>query len=180
MPKVEIHYRRPPERLDVFVQELIIDRPELKVTFQEQTPVPGALLARDRVILEPGAPVVWFIFPGQWYDLGRFHLRDGTFTGYYTNLIRPPIIRGSTVTMQDLCLDLWIDAAGECEVLDEEEFDTAVAAGWIDRAAASRARDELERARAAARAGHWPPAVVRDYDLRRVRGLLARPGGASP
>jgi predicted RNA-binding protein associated with RNAse of E/G family len=171
MAQVEIHYRRPPDRLDVFVQELVLDRPDCKVTLHERPPLNTVLSLGDRVIFEPGAPIIWFVFPNAWHDLGRFHLKDGTFTGYYVNLITPPELQGHTWKMFDLCLDLWIDASGELQVLDQDEFDEAVDRLWIDVATARRARLELERVIAEVQAGRWPPQIVREHDLERVRAL---------
>ncbi|MEE9133922.1 MAG: DUF402 domain-containing protein [Gemmatimonadota bacterium] len=173
MPKVEIHYRRPPDRLDVFVQDLVVDRPELKVTLHDPSTVDTTIRVGDRIIFEPRSPIVWFVFPEAWYDLGRFHLRDGTFTGLYVNLITPVQITGRSWRMYDLCLDLWIDPSGGFQVLDQDEFDEAVDRNWIDAGTANRARDELERLIDKMRRGDWPPAVVAEYDLERVRALRA-------
>lgn len=172
MAQVEIHYHRPPDRLDVFVQHLVVDRPDYKVTLHERPPLSTMLSLGDRVIFEPGAPIIWFVFPNAWHDLGRFHLNDGTFTGYYVNLITPPELQGLTWRMFDLCLDLWIDASGDYQVLDQDEFDEAVDRLWIDAATARRARLELERLIAEVQAGRWPPQVVLEHDLERVRALF--------
>lgn len=171
MRRIEIHYRRPPDRLDVFVQELIVDEPDYKITLHDPASVPTPLRAGDRVIFEPGGALVWFVFPGAWYDLGRFHLKDGTFTGFYTNLIAPPELGSKIWVMYDLCLDLWIDASGRFQVLDQDEFDEAVDRHWIDAATARRARAELNGLIARARRGRWPPPLARQYDLERVRAL---------
>src|SRR5690625_7056866 len=67
-------------------------------------------MAGDEVILEAGAPAIWFTFPGLWHDIGRFYLLDDTFTGYYTNIMTPvefhDPLRWSTT---DLFLDHWLD-----------------------------------------------------------------------
>jgi len=173
MPQVEIHYRRPPDRLDVFVQDLVVDRSELKVTLHDPSTVGTAISVNDRVIFEPEAPIVWFVFPNGWYDLGRFHLKDGTFTGYYVNLIAPPLLEDRTWTMFDLCLDLWIDPYGSFQVLDQDEFDEAVDRHWIDPPTALQARRELERLVTELRAGSFPPVIVAEFDLERARGLRA-------
>lgn len=170
-PRVRIHYRRPPDRLDVFEQELVVDRPDCKITLHESPPPVAALSMNDTIIFEPGAPIIWFIFPGAWHDVGRFHRADETFTGFYVNLIAPPEFDDRTWRMFDLCLDLWVSPDGDCTVMDQDEFDEAVDHGWIDTAAAARARLELEGLIAAVRAGAWPPRVILEHDLSRVRAL---------
>lgn len=171
MQNVEIHYHRPPDRLDVFTQELVLDRPDCKVTLHTRPPLSSPIRIGDRVVFEPGASIVWFVFPGRWHDLGRFHLQDDTFTGFYANLITPPRLEGDTWTMYDLCLDLWLGAEGNYQVLDQDEFDEAVDQRWIDPRTADRARHELERLIGDARAGRWPPAIAREIDLRKARAL---------
>jgi predicted RNA-binding protein associated with RNAse of E/G family len=126
-----------------------------------------------RVVLEDGSPVVWFTFPGAWHDIGRFHTADGAFTGLYANVIMPVAMDGPYVwDTVDLFLDLWVDERG-ATVLDEDELADAVVRGWVDEATAARARTEIERMRAGAEAGRWPPAVVRDWTLERARTALA-------
>lgn len=175
MPQIEIHYRRPPARLDVFTQELVVDRPDLKVTLHERPPVATPLQVGERVIFEPGAAIVWFVFPDRWYDLGRFHLRDDTFTGYYVNLIAPPQIHGRVWHMYDLFLDVWVEPdAAAFQVLDRDEFDEAVDRGWLDTATAQRARQELQALANRIRQGRWPPKAVREIDLAYVRRRLAQ------
>jgi predicted RNA-binding protein associated with RNAse of E/G family len=46
-------------------------------------------VVNGRAVLEPGAPVVWFTFPGRHHDIGRFHTADGAFTGCYANILTP-------------------------------------------------------------------------------------------
>ena len=174
MTRVEIHYRRPPDRLDVFVQDLVVDRPDYKVTLHDPATLATKLTVGEDVIYEPGAAIVWFVFPGGWHDVGRFHLKDDTFTGYYVNLITPVEQDGTIWRMFDLCLDLWIDVDGRFQVLDQDEFDEAIDRQWIDPATAERARSELASIIAEVRGGNWPPGVVREYDLARVRRLRAR------
>jgi predicted RNA-binding protein associated with RNAse of E/G family len=111
------------------------------------------------------------VFPDAWYDLARFHLKDGTFTGYYVNLITPVEMTGDGWKMFDLCLDLWVDLSGRYWILDRDEFDEAVDSLGIDAATAQRTRQELDRIIAAVQTGRWPPNPVREYDLARVRAL---------
>jgi predicted RNA-binding protein associated with RNAse of E/G family len=130
-------------------------------------------MAGDRVILEPDAPAVWFTFPGLWHDIGRFHLADGTFTGVYTNMLTPvEFLSPLTWETTDLFLDHWLDADGGAMILDEDEFSEAVAEGWIDAELERRARSEALRIQQHTLAGAWPPPVVDEWPLERVRAIL--------
>jgi predicted RNA-binding protein associated with RNAse of E/G family len=171
MRKIELHYRRPPDRLDIFVQELVVDRPDVKITLHENTPLSEPLYVGRTRIYEPGAPLVWFVFPHAWHDVGRFHLRDGTFTGYYINLITPVTIEDDVWSMFDLCLDIWVNPDGTHQILDRDEFDEAVDRRWIDRGTASRARSELDAVIGELVTGRWPRGEVAEFDLGRVRTL---------
>lgn len=173
MAQVEIRYRRLPDRLDVFVQRLVVDGAECKITLHDPATLGTELRVEDQLVYEPGAAIVWFVFPGAWYDIGRFHLRDGTFTGYYANLIAPVEFEGHVWTMHDLCLDLWVRPDGSFQILDQDDFDEAVNHLWIDPATAQRARETLDRLVASVRAGRWPPEIVAAHDLARVRALAA-------
>jgi predicted RNA-binding protein associated with RNAse of E/G family len=134
------------------------------------------------VVLEPGAPVVWTTYAGEWHDVGRFHLADGTFTGTYANVLTPVEMHGGVWTTTDLCLDVWLGADGRVEILDRDEFDAARAAGWMDDATAARALAEAERLAGAARRGEWPPAHVREWTLERARAASSdgQPSSPSP
>ncbi|MGD8867581.1 MAG: DUF402 domain-containing protein [Gemmatimonadales bacterium] len=171
MPQVEIRYRRPPDRLDVFVQDLVIDESDHKVTLHDPSTLATPLTVEERTIYEPGAPIVWYVFPTAWYDIGRFHLRDGTFTGYYVNLITPPHLGARTWTLFDLCLDVWIEPGGDFIVLDQDEFDEAVDNHWLDVTTAERARHELDQVLRALAADRFPPPLVHRYPLKLVRDL---------
>jgi predicted RNA-binding protein associated with RNAse of E/G family len=177
MRSVQIYYRRPPAREDLFVQTLVHHTPEVVVTFMERTPLKRPATAEGEVILEPGSPVVWFTFPGLWHDIGRFHLADGTFTGIYANILTPvhfldPLSWETT----DLFLDVWLDHAGRAMLLDEDEFEEALARRWIDNETAEAARTEAARIMEAIRDGAWPPPVVEEWTLERVRERLERSG----
>jgi predicted RNA-binding protein associated with RNAse of E/G family len=171
MTRIEIRYWRPPAKLQTFAQELVVDRSECKVTLVESSTSAGTLSVGEKVIFEPGAPMIWYVFPGKWYDLGRFYLRDGTFTGYYGNIIAPATFEGTEWEIYDLCLDLWIDRDGTYQILDQDEFDEAVDRHWIDAETARRARLELDRLVQDTREGRFPPPIACELDLERVREL---------
>lgn len=167
---VRILYRRPPDRLQVFEQAVVADDGACVVTWLPAAELGKPVTAGGRVVLEPGAPVVWFTWRGDvWHDVGRFHLADGTFTGLYANVLTPVAMDGAEWETTDLFLDVWMGADGAIEILDRDEFDDALAAGWMDASTAARALAQAERLAADARAGAWPPAIVREWTLERVR-----------
>jgi predicted RNA-binding protein associated with RNAse of E/G family len=217
----EIHYRRPPDRLDVFRQVILAETPECIVTFLEAAAIKRPMIVAGEVVLEPGSPVVWFSFPGRWYDVGCFHREDGSFTGWYANILTPMEFLGirregdekapvpgndgqhgeepaagenrdpsapgigapgapateEAVTLRwettDLFLDLWIGADGRVELLDEDEFEAAVAAGWLDPSMIAAARTTADWVLAEARSGNWPPPITQDWTLGRARSSLS-------
>jgi predicted RNA-binding protein associated with RNAse of E/G family len=171
---VRIHYRRLPDRVQVFEQELVVDAGAYIVTFLPTAAIPKPVRVGGQVVLEPGSPVVWFTYPGIGYDAGRFHRADGTFTGVYANLLTPVQIRGDSWRTTDLCLDVWAGADGTIEILDEDEFAEAVHKGWIDTATAEAARAQAEALAAEARQGNWPPQHIQDWTLKRVLNLVSK------
>lgn len=169
---LHIHYHRPPDRSLTYEQELVLDLPEVKVSFQPSTPLATVMQVGGRSILEPGSPVVWFTFPDRWHDIGRFHTADGQFTGLYANVLTPVRIEDGGIPVEwfttDLYLDVWCAPGREPLVLDRDEWDAATRAGHINAATAERAEAEALRLVAAARSGTWPPAIVQEWTLERV------------
>lgn len=178
MTQVEIHYLRLPDRATVFRQHRVHAQPDCVITLMAHAELPAPVRAGGVVILQPTAPVVWFTFPDLAHDIGRFHLADGTFTGWYANVIRPVEFVSPTVwRTTDLFLDVWRGADGAVELLDEDELDEALRAGAIEPAEASVARAEAARLLHAARAGTWPPPVTREWTLERARAAAGTPDG---
>lgn len=142
------------------------------VTLLEAAELDAPVVVDGRNVLEPGAPVVWFTYPGLWHDVGRFHLRDGAFTGWYANVLTPVRMSGAEWETTDLFLDVWLGADGKVEILDEDEFRHASASGWIDAATARRARMEADAVAERARIGRWPDALAHHWELARARAEL--------
>ncbi|MQA90274.1 MAG: DUF402 domain-containing protein [Gemmatimonas sp.] len=169
---VSIHYHRLPARTQVFNQLVLEEQPDVTVTFLPSADLDEAVSARKAVLLEPGAPIVWFTYPGRWYDIGRFHLADGTFTGFYANILTPVKMDRDRWDTTDLFLDVWIGADGTIQLLDESELQHAVDAAWIDAGTAATARQQADTLTRHARQGLWPPEHVRDWTLERARRRL--------
>ena len=176
MSDVLVHYLRPPDREQLFVQRLVYEDESVVVSLLEAAAIARPLTIAGQLAVEPGAPLLWFTFPGEWYDIGRFHRRDGTFTGLYADILEPIVQVGPREWRAvDLFLDLWLDArGGEARLLDEDELEEAVARGWISAETGAAARREAERLLRLARAGTWPPPVVHEWTLERARRALAQ------
>lgn len=173
---VRIHYRRPPDRTTIFRQWLIHDDGAVKVTFAEGVELAAPLRIEERTALETGADAVWFTFPGRWHDIGRFHTRDGTFTGIYANMITPCVFEpGGEWFTTDLFLDLWLPAGDprSPRLLDEDELESALRENAIDPRRAERARAEASTLTDAVRRGLWPPECVQHWTRERCREMLA-------
>lgn len=182
--EVRIHYHRPPDRTEVFVQRLVRRMPGVVVTLLDRTPLRRPLEVDGRIVLENGSPVVWFTFPGAWHDIGRFHRADGTFTGIYANILTPVrFLDDDAWEATDLFLDVWLEPGRDPTVLDEDEFAHAVARGWLDQRTAAAARAEAARILERAAGNDWPPPPVEEWTLERARrtadGRVGPAGGTA-
>ncbi|HUP51205.1 MAG TPA: DUF402 domain-containing protein [Longimicrobiales bacterium] len=179
--RVRIHYRRLPDHEEIFDQRVVLERPDVIVTVTGPLDLSGPLCAGEEVLLEPGARAVWLTFPGAWHDIGRFHLRDGTFTGFYANVLTPVDIAAPiggephVWHTTDLFLDVWLAPGASARILDEDELTEALARGHIDPETAERARAEAERLLALAAAGEWPPPAALEWTLDRIEASEAGP-----
>ena len=74
--------------------------------------------------LQRGDRFVETFYADRWYNVFRIHGgRDGRLKGWYCNVTRPAKIEPGHVYADDLALDLVVLPNGECQVLDEEEFE---------------------------------------------------------
>lgn len=169
---VTIRYRRPPDRVQLFRQTVVARTPEYTVTYLPGAELPRPVSAGGRVILEPGAPVVWFTYPSLWHDIGRFHLLSGEFTGCYANVLTPVRMGEEEWETTDLFLDVWVPERGEPALLDENELEEALREGWLDATTADTAKAHARALLAAAREGSWPPPHVDYWTLSRVHQRL--------
>lgn len=167
--QVKIHYHRPPDRTTIFENELVHTSDDVIVTVMRATPLNRPIKVNDKTILEDGAPAIWFTFPGRSYDVGRFHTRERLFTGIYANILTPvEFVSSVEWRTTDLFVDVWLDAAGTVQVLDEDELSDAVNAGWLSTEVADRARQTAYELISSYQDGTWPPQVVYDWPLERI------------
>ncbi len=175
-PSVRVHYHRPDRGTTVFDERLVLDRPDVKVTLLADYRGEDAY-ADGRRILSAGAPVLWFVFPGLCRDVGRFHLSDGTFTGWYTNLRAPIRMDGADWYCTDLYLDHWLPATAEAGTwLDEDELAAARRAGLLEEPLLHLVDRERAAVDDALARGVWPPPIARGLDLAAERLQLSGRG----
>ncbi|WP_246562195.1 DUF402 domain-containing protein [Streptomyces roseirectus] len=99
------------------------------------------------VRFEPGDVFTEHYWRDRWYAIKEVRAADGTLKGWYCDITRPAVRTGDTLTVEDLDLDLWLNATRtDVRRLDEDEFE---ASGLRTRdpvaaSAATRALDELE------------------------------------
>lgn len=119
--------------------------------------------------MDSGYEAVWFLFRDEPFDVGRVYQPDGTWTGYYVDVLEP--VRWdnadphSLQPMIDLFLDLWIGPDGSYVVLDEDEFEAAVASGHLTREQIDHARGVLQQLVELTERGEFPPSVAKDFIL---------------
>lgn len=171
---MRIHYVRPPDREQLLVQRLVYEDAQVVISLLESAAIARPIAIAGELVVEPGAPLLWFTFPGEWFDVGRFHRLDGRCTGLYADIVEPVQRLGPHEWRAvDLFLDLWLDARGGAPLLlDEDELEEALERGWIGAATAAAARREAERLLALAAQGAWPPPIVREWTLERARREL--------
>jgi predicted RNA-binding protein associated with RNAse of E/G family len=168
--EITYEYRRPGKPAVIYREWLVLERPDVKVLLLD--PYEGKqVLVDGATIQDTGAPIIWYVFPDRWFDVGRFHLADGSVTGWYTNLCLPPLLEGDRWIGNDLFLDLWRPVSGSPQWLDEDELEEATRDRLIDRATRRRIDNERAMIELQLRGGTWPPPIARDIDLAQARAL---------
>ncbi len=174
MPRpIHYVYSRPGKSVGTYDHQLIVDRPDLKIMLMEGYDG-EPLRIEGEAALEPGASLLWFVFPGAWHDVGRFHLADDTFTGWYTNLCTPVEMEGDTWSSTDLFLDHWMTPDGLHVWLDEDELVGAIEAGHVSEEMQRSIEKERAFIQSNLDVGSWPPPIALEFSLEDARDLLAQ------
>jgi len=172
-PTVAIVYRRPPDDVQHFSQELLHDGAACKITLLVLGPDDPPLPVGE-VAVPPGGAILWFMFPGRSYEVGALYDEDASFLGYYTNFVQPPSPETAVWHLTDLFLDVWQAPDGPPKLLDESELTEAAERGWVGAEDVARTRAEAAAVLRAARADRWPPGVVSRHPLESVPSLRFR------
>lgn len=166
--ELAFEFVRPPDRRVLMRTRLLEAREDLIIVSHESSPS-KPLIDSGEVVFDKGYWAVWFLFKDRPYDVGRFYRPDGTWTGYYADVLEPVRWTGSDPTtlqpVVDLFLDLWIAPDGRYMALDEDEFEEAIEAGRLTPVQIDHARRVLADLVDATEQGTFPPPIVKDFRL---------------
>ncbi len=159
---------RPPDRR-ISLRTLLLEATDELIAVAHESSASKPVEYLGERVLDAGYWAVWFLFKNQPFDVGRFYRPDGTFTGYYADVLEPVRWeRDNPATLEpiiDLFLDLWIAPDGSHLVLDEDEFQEAIDLGNLTTAQIEHARTVLQELIEATERGTFPPAMVQDFRL---------------
>ncbi len=162
METVTLVYKRLPQRVHYFKQQLLYEDENVIVTTQRVKPSSPIIHNRETV-LGDNFTAIWFVFPELWYDIGKIYNLNNQWTGYYCDIIMPRKRTETAFEIVDLFLDLWVLPGGGYEILDEDEFEAALQAGVIETELAKRARNALKDLIADVTSGKFPPPIMEKY-----------------
>lgn len=162
MQTITLTYKRLPDRLNYFEQQLLYEDKNVIVTTQSVTPS-APIIINDETVLGDNFSVIWFVFTGLWYDIGKVYNLNSEWTGYYCDIILPVERTPDKFEIVDLFLDLWVSPDGTYEIQDEDEFETALENGIIDTELAEKAHFALSNLINKVKTGNFPPEFVKDF-----------------
>ena len=162
MQTITLTYKRLPDRVNYFEQQLLYKDQEVIVTTQRVTPSTPIVIDGETV-LGDDFYAIWFVFTGFWYDIGKIYNLDNEWTGYYCDIILPMKCTSDKFEIVDLILDLWVSPNGTYEIQDEDEFATALENGIIEPELANKAQIALNNLIDEVKTGSFPPEFVKNF-----------------
>ncbi len=157
---------RPPDRRSTFDSTLIEATDEHIILAHRITPS-NPLEYGGKIVMDDDYRAIWFLFKDRPYDVARMYRPDGTWTGYYADVLEPVHWDGSDPhslqPLVDLFLDLWIAPDGGFKILDEDELWTAIERRAITEMQAAQAREILARMITDTQRGDFPPQLARGF-----------------
>ncbi len=176
METVTLTYKRPPDRVNHFQQELLYLDDDVVVTSQRVKPS-SPIVQNGATVLGDDFAAVWFVFTGLWYDIGKVYNLDNEWTGYYCDVLKPVKRRVNAAgklecfEITDLFLDLWVNPDGTYEIQDEDEFEEAIQNGAIDAELERKAREVLNTLIAKVEDGHLESLLQEVFDRAQLPDL---------
>lgn len=162
METITLTYKRLPDRVNYFQQQLLYEDEKVIVTSQRVKPS-SPIVENGITVLGDNYTAIWFVFTDKWYDIGKIYNLNNEWTGYYCDIIQPVIRSSDTYEIVDLFLDLWVSPNGSYEIQDEDEFETAIQEGFISTDLAKKARNALTDLIDEVSSGIFPPEFVNEF-----------------
>lgn len=147
----------------VYEQELVQDADDLVISRFTFFDLKEPLVIGGKEVLANGYEAVMFEFFDPPLEIMKIRDMSGNFTGYYCNINTKPSRFEGGYEIVDLYMDVFVLPDLRYEILDKEEFETAVKKGWLSNEQVSLAKATVDRIIRDIEAGNFPPVVVRDY-----------------
>ncbi len=164
MKTIELIYKRLPDRVSHFQQNLLYEDSEVIVTSQQVKPS-NPIVIDNGTVLGDDFTAIWFVFANRWYDIGKIYNLNNQFTGYYCDIIMPMKRTETSFEITDLFLDLWVSPDGSYQLHDEDEFEAAIQRNWIQSDLAEKARNMLQNLISEIESSIFPPEIVFHWGL---------------
>lgn len=163
---IHLRYLRLPNDMTDVYNELVY-RDKSVVVAKYVTPTRKTVVFDKEVVLAAGYEITYFELPDQWFTVCKIRNTEGKHTGYYCDIATPPQFLEDRVEQTDLFLDLWVfPDLSRYRVLDEDELETALANGWIEKPLYDRAKHEIQELICAVESGRFPPTIVKNIEER--------------
>jgi predicted RNA-binding protein associated with RNAse of E/G family len=169
MKTIELIYKRLPDRISHFQQNLLYEDSEVIVTSQQVKPS-NPIVIDGVTVLGDDFTAIWFVFANQWYDIGKIYNLNNQLTGYYCDIIMPMKRTETHFEITDLFLDLWVSPDGSYQLHDEDEFEAAIQHNWIQSVLAEKARNMLQNLISEIESSVFPPEIVSHWGLPHLNG----------
>lgn len=162
MDTITLTYKRLPDRVNYFQQQLLYEDENVIVTSQKIKPS-APIVLNGETVLGDNFTAIWFVFTGLWYDIGKIYNLNNEWTGYYCDIMKPVKRSPDQFEIVDLFLDLWVSPDGSYEIQDEDEFENALEEGTISTQLAEKARNALDNLIGEVVSGKFPPEFVKNF-----------------
>jgi predicted RNA-binding protein associated with RNAse of E/G family len=157
---LQFDYTRLPDTVDRYRQwKLSQDEQVLVSAFFEEN-LRRPMVAGGVTIAKKEFYGISYNFWDQWYNVISIYDTHLTFQGYYSDILTPIQKTWNVVTSTDLFLDFFMFPNGTWAIKDADEFEDAVAKGYLDGGIEVKARATLDSIVEKAKTGKWPPECV--------------------
>jgi len=163
MRKIKLRMIIPPNKIEIWEQELLLDSEALIVSKFLFKNIPKPVKINGKIAIDKGFTGILFEFCGENLEIIKVLDKRGKLTGYYCNINTPPKRFSCGYEITDLFLDVWVFPNLKHILLDEGEFLRAAKEGWIDAEMSRIAKRVLRSLIKKLGKGDFPPRVVEEY-----------------